>query len=74
MRGRYWLIDMGVQDIPARNDKEAWAEAERQHPNAFRHMVTADEGKHLLGFHNELTARLLCPIRYLKEFDADVEG
>jgi hypothetical protein len=33
--------------------------------------ITKDQGKAVRGFNHPFTARLLCPIRYLKDFDAD---
>jgi hypothetical protein len=32
--------------------------------------ITKDQGKIIRGFNHQFTARLLCPIRFLKDFDA----
>lgn len=71
LQGRYWLVDLGVQTFPENRDPDVWDELGRKYPNAIQHMAAAFEGKHMLGFKDTLTARLLCPIRHLKQFDTD---
>jgi hypothetical protein len=35
--------------------------------------ITKDQGKAVRGFNHPFTARLLCPICYLKDFDANLK-
>ena len=72
-KGRYWLVDIDAPTFPEDGSEPNWEEIAKTMPQVIAHMKAALV-KTSCGFNNDLTGRWLCPVRYLKEYDADPVG